>query len=124
MLKVLILDGSACGDDGAVALARALSMPGCALEDLSIRLCGVTQRGALALAAALRRNSTLKSLRLSSNPVTTRGMVALLAAIGGNARRAGGVTNKTLEKLNLPKQMRREVSADTLERLRCRISFG
>jgi hypothetical protein len=51
-------------------------------------------------------------------------MVALLAAIGGNARRAGGVTNKTLEKLNLPKQMRREVSADTLERLRCRISFG
>ena len=126
MLKVLMLDGSACGDDGAVALARALSTPGCALELLSIRLCGVTQRGALALAAALRRNRTLKSLRLYSNPLTTRGMTALLAAIGagGNTRRAGGVTNTTLEKLNLPKQMRREVSAQTRERLRGRVSFG
>lgn len=121
MLKFLELDQNAIGDNGAVSLAEGLAMPGCALEHLSLDDCGVKQRGALALAAALRRNSSLKLLRLTSNAVTKRGLAALLAALGGSGR--GARTNSTLTKLYVPRRLRPEVSAQTLERLQDRVAF-
>ena len=101
-LSLLSLKRNIVGDDGAVELAAALASQRCSLRDLELRCCGILERGAVALAAALRCNARLAQLRLVGNFQGEVGLAALLGALGGACGTDdGGAVNTTLRKLHL-----------------------
>jgi hypothetical protein len=69
------------GDGGAAALGAALGLGPEALRELDVSGCGVTARGAAALAAGLRRNGRLRRL-------TVRAAAGAAAEGGGEAGEA------------------------------------
>jgi len=79
-LTNLHLDGNDIGDVGAVALARALKH-NTTLEWLSLSCNRLTDVAAIALADSLRCNTALVVLRLGSNHLTCEGATALREAL-------------------------------------------
>lgn len=77
---------------GATVLADALRAGSCSLTEINFRENQITGAGAVALAAALRHNSSVRTLDLSANPLGFEGAAALSGAL---------VHNCTLERLNL-----------------------
>ena len=80
------------GARGAAAIGRALSVPHCRLEALDLRHCGVGDKGASALAAAVGSGHArhLKALHLASNGIGPAGARALargLAHVATHPRR-------------------------------------
>ena len=78
-------------DAGAVALAQALRHNSTLME-LNLSNKGISDAGAVVLAQALHHNSTLQSLYLSNNSISDAGAVALAQALRHNS---------TLMELNL-----------------------
>ena len=83
--------GSNIHDDGAVSLARALSVND-TLQILDLRVNHIGDRGVIGLAEALKRNHTLKRLVLRRNMVGDAGAHAIGQAL---------CSNTTLEQLDL-----------------------
>ena len=77
------------GDVGASLLAEVLNKT--QLEELNISGCGIGEEGIVALASALRTNTTLKYLAIGGNQITEHGQSVLADAL---------VENKTLETLD------------------------
>ena len=90
----LDLSDNALGDDGAAAISQALAAPHCALSRLELNNCNVGARGAVVLAAALRRNTSLTKLKLAGNAFREKGLLALLAAMGGVGRAVSNTNRK------------------------------
>ena len=90
----LDLSDNALGDAGAGAIAQALAAPHCALSRLELNNCNVGVRGAVVLAAALRRNTSLAKLQLAGNAIREKGLLALLAAMGGVGRAVSNTNRK------------------------------
>ena len=77
-----------CGDRGAASIASALLSPQTRITSLDVSDCGIGEAGAQALAGALSRNTTLRSLCLSSNDMvggSAPGVSALCAALRKNS---------------------------------------
>ncbi|EOD28920.1 hypothetical protein EMIHUDRAFT_234451 [Emiliania huxleyi CCMP1516] len=80
---VLSLSDAGLGDSGVkgcVALADALSSPGSGLATLYLENNAIGDRGAIALGAALERNTALETLGLLGNELTGAGRAALQKA--------------------------------------------
>ena len=67
----------ASAGQGCVALADALSSPGSGLATLYLERNAIGDRGAIALGAALERNTALETLGLLGNELTDAGRAAL-----------------------------------------------
>jgi len=76
-------------DAGALALGKMLEDPQCNMTLLNLRrqTPGISDRGALGLAEMLRSNKNLEYLRLRRNKVTNKGAVALAAAVEDRMQR-------------------------------------
>ncbi|XP_057685141.1 NACHT, LRR and PYD domains-containing protein 12-like isoform X2 [Corythoichthys intestinalis] len=62
-------------DEGVEILSNGLSSPHCILQVLNLEHCGITKRGCVSLAEALKLNpSHLQELDLSSNDLSDRGV--------------------------------------------------
>ena len=72
------------GDDGAVALVKALHRS-TTLQELHLYYSNISNDGAVALAQALYHNSTLEQLDLSNNSISDDGAVALAEALDHNS---------------------------------------
>ena len=70
----------ASAGQGCVALADALSSPGSGLATLYLERNAIGDRGAIALGAALERNTALETLGLLGNELTGAGRAALQKA--------------------------------------------
>lgn len=95
-LTSLTLDGNfTIGNDGARALAQALCSGDtvAALEFLSLKSCGIGEKGAERFAAVLSQNRTLQQLRLCGNVKVGNNAVELISR--------GLKRNSTLWKLDL-----------------------
>lgn len=92
-LRVLILRAAQIGPVGAGRLAEALGELGCPLRELSLcGNKKVGDEGAGLLAASLAKNATLEVLDLAGCGVTARGAVALAAPIkAGHGDGCGGL---------------------------------
>ncbi|XP_036378004.1 NLR family CARD domain-containing protein 3-like [Megalops cyprinoides] len=81
-LRELDLSDNDLQDSGVELLSAGLGNPHCKLETLRLSLCGVTERGCVSLASALRSNPTnLEELDLSYNHPGNSGMRALSAGL-------------------------------------------
>jgi hypothetical protein len=69
-----------------IAIAEALEVPGCGIENLELAGNCITCVGAERLAAALWKNSRLLTLRLEENPISEQGRAVLRAAELGTFR--------------------------------------
>ena len=83
-LLTLELDVCAVGDEGALALAHALSTNE-TLQRLSLRQCGISDTGAIMLGATLTSNEALLALLLDDNALTENGAAGLAAGLNTNA---------------------------------------
>ena len=70
-LKEINLCGNEIGDDGMIAIARALENS--SISILSVRECGITYVGAKALSEALLINRNIMELWVMRNPITVEG---------------------------------------------------
>eukprot|EP01062_Namystynia_karyoxenos_P083455 TRINITY_DN95_c0_g1_i1.p4 TRINITY_DN95_c0_g1~~TRINITY_DN95_c0_g1_i1.p4 ORF type:complete len:151 (+),score=44.18 TRINITY_DN95_c0_g1_i1:1511-1963(+) len=69
--QLILDDNPLCGDEGAAALAEALSRGACGrITGIAMRRCGVTDRGCRLLAAALRGTDSCTLLDLEGNSVS------------------------------------------------------
>jgi hypothetical protein len=91
-LKHLELQRIPVDDDGAVALASALSSLSAALITLELAINKISDRGAKALAASLTGNRTVQNLGLTQSAIGLEGLKALEAA---------AAVNTTLHRLEL-----------------------
>merc|ERR1712013_829072 len=77
--KSVLLVRSGIGLDGCRSLAKLLERPRLALTSLNVSENSITNDSAIALAKALAKNTTLKSLSLHGNSdITTAGWSAML----------------------------------------------
>ncbi|CAB9504590.1 leucine Rich Repeat [Seminavis robusta] len=90
-MQELFLGGTGLGAAGCQAIARLLASPDCRLKVLSLANCDLTdeeitrQDGGIALAIKGNRdNLPLKSLQLSFNAITHKGLEALMNALWGS----------------------------------------
>ncbi|CAK0807850.1 unnamed protein product [Prorocentrum cordatum] len=72
------------GDVGAACLAAALKKNTALRTTLLMRSGDVTARGAVDLAGALAENSSLEALDISTNEIGDEGAEAFASALGGN----------------------------------------
>jgi hypothetical protein len=94
---VLNLQANGLGDGTAAALAELLRADRCALTSVDLSRNAVTDKGAKALASALRANRTLRVLDLSENLVGDGGADALAQALHeGGGDGGGGSALRTL----------------------------
>ncbi|PIK52516.1 hypothetical protein BSL78_10614 [Apostichopus japonicus] len=92
-LKKLDLSWNGFGDEGALAMAEALKFNS-SVEWIDLSNNRVTDEGALVLSKGIEVNDVLKTLKLTLNPLTAAGAMALLLAIEKN-------TNSSLQELDL-----------------------
>ena len=92
-LTRLVIHHGHFGDTGVVHIASALAEPGCLLEDLHLAGVEMGDRGAEALANALRTNRRLDLLNIETNWITDRGAEAFADVLE--------TANKTLMELQL-----------------------
>ena len=81
ILQHLVLNGNFFGPETATAFADVLRVPECSLETVSLSCNAIGDKGALAIADALRVNQLLSFLNIRANKITDVGAEALLAAI-------------------------------------------
>lgn len=88
-LRFLNLKMNCVGDEGAAALARMLGEVDCALVLLNLRRQNppLTDKSAVAFAAELKSNTSLRKLRLRKNRITDAGASALASALGERMQR-------------------------------------
>ena len=70
--------GNSIGDDGISAIARELG--NCKINELDVRMCGITLTGARSLATALSSHPTIRELWLKNNPITVEGAQLIVEA--------------------------------------------
>lgn len=93
LLERLNLTGNRIGNTGALAIADLLqSNPTSSLKHLALARTDIGDEGCLALAAALRVNTSLLSLSLAYNSMTTVSFVGFAQAL---------CVNRTLKSINL-----------------------
>ena len=108
-VKTLNLSDNHPGDKGAKALAEMLGGNGAessgtvntTLEHVNLSNCSIGPVGAQHLAQALCVNTSVKTLKLSINPVCDEGAKALAEMLGGNGAESSGTVNTTLEHVDL-----------------------
>ena len=109
-VKTLKLRGNhQLDDEGARALAEMLGGNGAessgtvntTLEHVDLRWCHIEPVGAQHLAQALCVNTSVKTLKLSHNPLGDEGAKALAEMLGGNGAESSGTVNTTLEHVDL-----------------------
>lgn len=79
--KYIFLGSQKVGDEGARAVARALSTPGNEIVGVNLDSCKITCEGAKALATGLKGNQVLEELVLLDNEIGDDGAVALAEAL-------------------------------------------
>lgn len=89
---ILFLDNNHVSDSAAVALARVLARPHCRVEQLYLSYNDIGDVGATALAEVIRRNQTLKKLKITDNRI---------GQCGGDALAQACSINTTLKVLHL-----------------------
>ena len=89
-VKFLDIGSNQIDAEGAKYIAKALASGDCAVEELILRANRLTDEGAIAIAAAIKKNTSLTKLDLSFTSLADAGLVALANALVGN------VTLKTL----------------------------
>jgi hypothetical protein len=104
-LKVLDLSHNHLFDSGAEAFAQALREPYCGLTELYLRKCSVGQSGAIAMAAALQLNSSLRILDLRTN--------GIVGTVGEAAMESIRMARPEMQILLHEKDEIRHVSGDT-----------
>ena len=67
-LQNLLMEGNTVGSEGAVAFAAMLAMNK-SLANIDIGYCNIQGKGAVLLAEALQRNSTVHGFNIGSNPI-------------------------------------------------------
>ena len=103
------LSDNPLGDEGAKALAEMLGGNGAessgtvntTLEHVDLGHCSIGPVGAQHLAQALCVNTSVKTLKLSDNPLDDEGAKALAEMLGGNGAESSGTVNNTLEHVHL-----------------------
>ena len=108
-VKTLDLSRNPLGDDEAKALAEMLGGNGAessgtvntTLEYVDLSHCNIGPVGAQHLAQALCVNTSVKTLKLSVNPLGDDGAKALAEMLGGNGAESSGTVNTTLEHVDL-----------------------
>ena len=73
----------------------------CTLEHIELTNCTIGPLGAQHLAQALCVNTSVKTLKLTSNLLGDEGALALAEMLGGNGTESGGTVNTTLEHVDL-----------------------
>ena len=73
----------------------------CTLEHIELRDCAIGPLGAQHLAQALCVNTSVKTLKLSGNPLGDEGAKALAEMLGGNGAASSETINTTLEHVDL-----------------------
>ncbi|KAM9657866.1 ribonuclease inhibitor isoform 3-T6 [Trichechus inunguis] len=81
-LKELSLAGNELGDQGARLLCKALREPGCRLESLWVKTCGLTHACCPDFSAMLAQNKSLLELQLSNNRLGDTGVQQLCQGLG------------------------------------------
>ncbi|XP_037373213.1 ribonuclease inhibitor [Talpa occidentalis] len=76
-LKELSLADNALGDEGVRLLCESLLDPGCQLESLWVKTCGLTAASCQHLSSMLTKNQHLRELQLSRNPLGNAGVQLL-----------------------------------------------
>ena len=108
-VETLELSHNPLGDEGAKALAEMLGVNGAessgtvntTLEHVNLSDCNIGPIGALYLAYALCVNNSVKTLKLSDNPLGDKGAWAFAKMLGGDGEERGGTVNTTLEHVDL-----------------------
>ena len=108
-VKTLDLSDNLLGDKGAKALAEMLGGNGAessgtvdtTLEHVDLIWCNIGPVGAQHLAQALCVNTSVKTLKLSYNPLDDKGAKALAEMLGGNGAESSEAVNTTLEHVDL-----------------------
>jgi Leucine-rich repeat (LRR) protein len=85
-LKQLVLNYNPIGDSPVRIIADMLQRNGFSVEDLQLIGCEISNVGAMALAEALRLNTTLTKLALSANLITDAGVTALCTSLSEESR--------------------------------------
>ena len=106
-IKTLVLNVNHLYDEGAKELAEMLGKIGAVssrsnttLEHVYLNSCNIGHVGAKLLAESLRVNTSVKTLKLSGNPLR-EGASALARMLGGNKAKISGTVNTTLEHVDL-----------------------
>ena len=115
------------GDEEAKTLAKMLGGNGAessgtvntTLEHVDLVLCSIGPVGAQHLAQALCLNTSVKTLKLSYNPLGDEGAKALAEMLGGNGAESSGTVNTTLEHVDLSKCRIGPVGAQHLAQALC-----
>ena len=85
-LQVLDISGNPIDDKGIAAIARTLD--NASISELNVSHCNITVTGAKSLAAALKTNHTIKSLKITARfftqNITVDGAIAILEAAVAN----------------------------------------
>ncbi|GAB5355075.1 hypothetical protein AAMO2058_000174500 [Amorphochlora amoebiformis] len=84
-LKEVNLDSNGMGEEGAIAIADALSVNR-SLVSLAIAYNRITGAGGIALSSVLERNGTLTALDIEGNNLKDAGLVLLERALDSNIR--------------------------------------
>ncbi|XP_037696292.1 ribonuclease inhibitor [Choloepus didactylus] len=81
-LKELSLVGNELGDEGAQLLCKSLREPGCRLESLWVKTCGLTAACCPHFGAMLTHNRSLLELQLSNNKLGDAGVQQICQSLG------------------------------------------
>ena len=108
-VKTLKLSDNPLGDEGAKALAEMLGGNGAessrtvntTLEHVDLSDCSIGPVGVQHLAQALCVNASVKTLKLSVNPLGDEGAKTLAEKLGGNGAESSRTVNTTLEHVDL-----------------------
>ena len=117
-VKTLKLRYNPLLDEGTKALAEMLGGSGAintTLEHVDLSVCNIQPVGAKHLAQAMNVNTSVKTLKLSSNPLHDEGMKALAEMLGGS----DGTVNTTLEHVKLEECKIGSVGAKHLAQAMC-----
>ena len=126
-VKTLDLNDNLLGDKGAKALAEMLGGNGAessgtvntTLEHVDLSSCCIRPVGAQHLAQALCVNTSVKTLKLSHNPLDDEVAKALAEMLGGNGAESSRTVNTTLEHVDLSSCCIRPVGAQHLAQALC-----
>ena len=126
-VKTLKLSLNPLRDEGAKALAEMLGGNGAessgtvntTLKHVDLSWCRIRPVGAQLLAQALRVNTSVKTLKLSNNPLGDEGAKALAEMLGGNGAESSGTVNTTLEHVDLRRCSIGPVGAQHLAQALC-----